>query len=85
MADKMLQNGTIPNGSADTAQLDASSLKDRILNIPPPRPGSRLPPNSKSQKVCTDHMITASWTQTDGSAAPELKHYGPFQLMPTAL
>ena len=95
MADKVLHNGTTPNVSAETttsdsksnintAQLDASTLKVEYatsVRRPVPDPDS---PEFKSQKVCTDHMITASWTQTDGWAAPELKPYGPFQLMPTA-
>lgn len=37
-----------------------------------------------SQRTCTDHMITAKWTEENGWEAPELKPYGPFSIMPTA-
>lgn len=44
-------------------------------------------PNSSevwAQNVCTDHMVTCQWSASTGWAAPELKPYGPLQLMPTA-
>jgi branched-chain amino acid aminotransferase len=65
------------------AELDASLLTTSLTNNPRPVPelGS---PEMASQKVCTDHMITARWTSTHGWEAPELKPYGPMTLMPTA-
>src|SRR2546423_8253285 len=72
---------TVSNGHL--APLDSSKLTiTRTLN---PRP---VPlPNSAevwSQKVATDHMLTCTWTATSGWAAPEIKPYGPFSIMPTA-
>ena len=34
--------------------------------------------------LCTDHMITATWNEREGWAAPELRAYGPLNIMPTA-
>lgn len=45
------------------------------------------PPNgeeAKAQKTCTDHMVTARWTEQAGWEAPELKPFGPLEIMPTA-
>ncbi|KAL3423870.1 branched-chain amino acid aminotransferase [Phlyctema vagabunda] len=35
-------------------------------------------------KHCTDHMMTVTWTADHGWHEPEIKPYGPFQMMPTA-
>lgn len=78
-----IQNGMANGTDGGLAELDASSL--RTTYTPSPR---KVPdvdsPEFKSQKVCTDHMITASWSQSHGWASPELKPYGPFQIMPTS-
>ena len=39
---------------------------------------------TRAQKTCTDHMVTARWTVEHGWDAPELKPYGAFSIMPTA-
>ncbi|KAF7194518.1 Branched-chain-amino-acid aminotransferase, mitochondrial [Pseudocercospora fuligena] len=39
---------------------------------------------TKAQKTCTDHMVTARWTIENGWDAPELKPYGPLAIMPSA-
>jgi branched-chain amino acid aminotransferase len=65
------------------AELDASALlfTPTTLVRTVPEPNS---PEILSQSACTDHMITASWTQSQGWSSPEMKPYGPFSLMPTA-
>ncbi|KAF4538141.1 putative branched-chain-amino-acid aminotransferase protein [Lasiodiplodia theobromae] len=75
-----------PSGASnghELAQLDASKLTTTFTTSPRPVPE----PNSAeviAQKVCTDHMITVSWTADHGWHTPELKPYGPLSLMPTA-
>jgi len=63
--------------------LDASRLKiTRNPNpLPVPQAGDK---ELLNMRTCTDHMITARWTLSDGWAAPELVPYGPLSLMPTA-
>ena len=75
---------SLKNGkNGHLAELDASLLTTKCTNLPRnvPEPESA---EYKSQKVCTDHMITVSWTQQHGWHRPELKPYGPFQIMPTS-
>ncbi|KAI9883938.1 MAG: hypothetical protein M1823_004282 [Watsoniomyces obsoletus] len=74
----------VSNGSVDAlSELNASRLRITLTNdsrtIPPPT-SSQV----KSQNACTDHMITATWTATEGWHDPELKPYGPFSMMPNA-
>lgn len=68
---------------ASPPELDASKLRITLNQEPKyvPHPSE---PCVAEQKTCTDHMLTASWTQAGGWAAPELKPYGPLSLMPTA-
>lgn len=63
--------------------LDASKLQCTYTTSPRSVPaiGSA---EMASQKVCSDHMIQASWTDTTGWAAPTLVPYGPLSLAPTA-
>ena len=65
------------------AKLDASNIKITLTRSPRavPEPGSA---EEKSQKVCTDHMISAVWTEQKGWARPIITPYGPLSLMPTA-
>ena len=78
---------SLTNGSTKTspsvAQLDASDIKITLTQNPRPvpEPGSA---EERSQKVCTDHMVSALWTLENGWACPELTPYGPLSLMPTA-
>ncbi|KAF2742510.1 branched-chain-amino-acid aminotransferas-like protein [Sporormia fimetaria CBS 119925] len=65
------------------AELDASRLEVNLTTSPRPVPGIGSP-EMASQKTCTDHMITATWTAESGWGAPQLKPYGPFSLMPTS-
>ncbi|KAF2759697.1 branched-chain amino acid aminotransferase [Pseudovirgaria hyperparasitica] len=92
---KLTSNGVAKNiantaQSISTAQpttplpeLDASLLQKTLTNNPRPVPELNSPEIAQS-KTCTDHMITASWSVTNGWEAPELKPYGPLSLMPTA-
>ena len=66
-----------------SGQLDASDIKITLTTTPRPVP---LPGSAeeRSQKVCTDHMVAVTWTETNGWARPEIKPYGPLSLMPTA-
>ncbi|KAF2736429.1 branched-chain-amino-acid aminotransferas-like protein [Polyplosphaeria fusca] len=63
-------------------ELDASLLTTTYNPNPRPvpLPGS---PEEASQQVCTDHMIQAKWTVSQGWHAPALLPYGPLSLMPT--
>ncbi|KAK4934383.1 hypothetical protein LTR10_024339 [Elasticomyces elasticus] len=79
---------TIPNGIHSKklplqAGLDASVIQITLTKQPRavPTPGSA---EERSQKVCTDHMISAEWTVDKGWAQPQIKPYGPLALMPTA-
>ncbi|KAM0715612.1 hypothetical protein Q7P37_009110 [Cladosporium fusiforme] len=65
------------------APLDAS----KMIVTPNTSPRDVPPmdsPEVMAQKTCTDHMVTAAWNETTGWAAPELKPYGPFSIMPSA-
>ena len=64
-------------------ELNASKLVFERNTSPKavPEPNS---PEVWEQNVCTDHMITCSWTSSNGWYAPNLKPYGPLSLMPTA-
>ena len=63
--------------------LDASNIKITLTQNPRtvPEPGST---EEKSQKVCTDHMALASWSEAQGWARPEIQPYGLLSLAPTA-
>ncbi|SPN97708.1 probable branched-chain amino acids aminotransferase [Cephalotrichum gorgonifer] len=77
-------NGT--NGAtkvAAPAQLDASKLTIERTKSPRPVPSLETA-NSGPETICTDHMVTATWTASAGWAAPRLHPYGPISLMPTA-
>ena len=82
---KLEKPNSTPNGHQPTgrAELDASKLIYNRTSNPRPVP-DELTAVSGTETICTDHMITATWTVTDGWSAPELKPYGPLSLMPTA-
>ena len=63
--------------------LDCSRLKRTLTDKPKsvPSPASE---ESRSQRVCTDHMILARWTSASGWEAPILKPSGPLEIPPTA-
>lgn len=65
------------------APLDASKMVV-TLNTNPREVPPMNSPEVMAQKTCTDHMVTAAWNETTGWAAPELKPYGPFSIMPSA-
>ncbi|KAI1435225.1 branched-chain-amino-acid aminotransferase [Xylaria sp. CBS 124048] len=77
--------GKASNGMSQTGivELDASKLTYTFTQDP-----KEIPPrgvtSDNGNSICTDHMITAMWSEKKGWAAPELKPYGPFSLMPTA-
>jgi branched-chain amino acid aminotransferase len=75
-------NGPCKNSSG-VAELDASNIKVTPTSNPKvvPEIGS---PEELSQKVCSDHMVSATWTIEKGWARPEITPYGPLALMPTA-
>ena len=80
------KNGHVQNGHVEPTQhteLDASKLKVTLTSNPRPVPDEATA-NSGLETVCTDHMITATWTSRTGWGVPELKPYGPLTLMPTA-
>ena len=65
------------------APLDASKMTTTLNPNPRPVPAMNSP-EVMAQKTCTDHMVTAAWNDKTGWAAPELKPYGPFSIMPSA-
>ncbi|KAG8625790.1 hypothetical protein KVT40_006191 [Elsinoe batatas] len=65
------------------APLDAS----RLIIKPNPNPREVPAPDDPvvaTSSVCTDHFLTCSWTEQGGWEAPEIKAYGPLELMPTS-
>ncbi|KAG8168567.1 hypothetical protein KVR01_001316 [Diaporthe batatas] len=71
------------NAPSELAELDASKLTYTLTKNPRPVP-EEATACSGTETICSDHMITASWSAFTGWAAPELKPYGPLSLMPTA-
>ncbi|POS70939.1 branched-chain amino acid aminotransferase [Diaporthe helianthi] len=71
------------NAPSKLAGLDASKLTYTLTKNPRPVPDEATA-CSGTETICSDHMITASWSASTGWAAPELKPYGPLSLMPTA-
>lgn len=64
-------------------RLDASQLRYEYTTAPREVPDAETLAKHK-QTICTDHMIVASWEVNSGWSIPELKPYGPFNLLPTA-
>lgn len=63
--------------------LDASRLT--ITKTRSPKPA--IAPNDPliaSQTLTTDHMLTATWSQTTGWSAPAIVPYGPLSIRPAA-
>jgi branched-chain amino acid aminotransferase len=79
-ASNLIKDGTPRPALRD---LDASKLTYTFTTSPQevPAPGVT---NLNGCSICTDHMITVSWSSATGWADPELKPYGPLSLMPTA-
>ena len=78
------QQPTTSNGHAtQLATLDASRMTVQLTDSPRPVPDP-TGAETKAQKTCTDHMVTARWTVEHGWEAPELKPYGAFSIMPSA-
>lgn len=85
---KIVETAAAPVNSSSTPglpELDASKLKITITKNPRPFIDDVSGVEWGNQDVCTDHWITAKWTDKTGWEAPELKPYGPMEdLMPTA-
>lgn len=84
--EKLHSNGST-NGtdgySTTPAELDASKLIFTRTTSPRAAP-SEATACAGLETICTDHMITVSWSASAGWSAPALKPYGPLSLMPTA-
>ncbi|KAK1457266.1 branched-chain amino acid aminotransferase [Colletotrichum cuscutae] len=63
--------------------LRACELSYNLTSSPQPVP-SEATILSSEQSICTDHMVVASWKHGIGWSKPELKPYGPLNLLPTA-
>lgn len=63
--------------------LDASKLTFSYTTSPRHVP-EEATANASDETICTDHMICATWNHQDGWSNPELKAYGPLNLLPTA-
>ncbi|GAB7361497.1 hypothetical protein MBLNU230_g1553t1 [Neophaeotheca triangularis] len=77
------QPSTNGSGSSPLAPLDASKINKTYTTSPRPVPEPDSA-ETRAQKTCTDHMITARWTAASGWETPELKPYGPLAIMPSA-
>ncbi|KAF4582306.1 branched-chain amino acid aminotransferase [Ophiocordyceps camponoti-floridani] len=64
--------------------LDASLLTYSLTKKPRPLPQDEAAVYAGDETLATDHMVTVSWRASTGWGAPEIKPYGPLQLMPTA-
>ena len=83
IANQAPNSNLLPKATGSVAALDASALK--ITRNASPREVPALnDPAIASSSICTDHMVTVSWTLNQGWHTPELKPYGPFSIMPTA-
>lgn len=78
-----LNGSAAANGSEQQQPLDTSLMTYTYTSTPRtvPEPDSA---ETKAQKTCTDHMVSARWTIEHGWDAPELKPYGPLAIMPSA-
>lgn len=71
------------NGTPGLADLDATKLITTPTTTPRPVP-TEAAACASPETICTDHMITATWSAATGWAVPHLQPYGPLSLMPTA-
>jgi branched-chain amino acid aminotransferase len=69
--------------AAEKAPLDASKLVYELTKSPRAVPTIEAA-NSVDDTICTDHMVSATWSAAEGWAAPRIHPYGPISLMPTA-
>jgi branched-chain amino acid aminotransferase len=76
-------NGHNSSSQPKLQDLDASKLIYHRNPNPRPVPDHATATSGK-ESICTDHMLTATWSSSKGWSAPELKPYGPLSLMPTA-
>ncbi|KAF2210109.1 hypothetical protein CERZMDRAFT_46048 [Cercospora zeae-maydis SCOH1-5] len=76
-------NGSPDANGTEQKPLDTSRMTYTYTSTPRtvPQPDSA---ETKAQKTCTDHMVSARWTIEHGWDAPELKPYGPLSIMPSA-
>ncbi|KAK3685778.1 putative branched-chain amino acids aminotransferase [Podospora appendiculata] len=79
----------LPNGKTNGAHPEIHELDASKLTITLADPSARAVPdeitaNSGNETICTDHMISCTWSHTSGWATPELKPLGPISLHPTA-
>lgn len=77
-------NGANGHTGSTLAPLDASKLTITLAD-----PSARAVPDqatacSGNETICTDHMITCTWSASSGWSAPALKPVGPISLHPTA-
>ncbi|PFH61123.1 hypothetical protein XA68_18130 [Ophiocordyceps unilateralis] len=77
-------NGTTTSNKHDDSPLDASLLTYSLSKKPRPVPADEAAAHAGDETLATDHMVTAEWRAGSGWSAPQLKPYGPLQLMPTA-
>ncbi|PSK45215.1 branched-chain amino acid aminotransferase [Elsinoe australis] len=68
---------------AGPSPLDASRLTYNLTSSPRSVPAPDDPMVATSS-ICTDHMLTVSWTSSSGWATPTIVPYGPLSLLPTS-
>jgi branched-chain amino acid aminotransferase len=62
----------------------ASALQRTSPASPRAIPASAAAAVAGGETICTDHMVTAAWSAATGWSAPQLRPYGPLEVMPTA-
>ena len=70
-------------GALVPMQMDASKLTFVRTNSPKDVPAPDSPVRDTGA-FCTDHMVTVTWREDRGWDAPQLRPYGPLNIMPNA-
>ncbi|THX51045.1 branched-chain amino acid aminotransferase II [Aureobasidium pullulans] len=77
MIGRLQEPEVVPSGLSAQKMTDTRTKTPRAV----PQPGS---PEQQACNVCSDHMITVSWSEKAGWAAPELKPLTNISLSPAA-
>lgn len=84
LTERAVDASVIAQSKPQVADLDASKLTITYTSHPKAYNPNETPSTSWRHDKATDHMITCMWTDEKGWETPELKPYGPLELMPTA-
>ncbi|KAF9873246.1 hypothetical protein CkaCkLH20_09409 [Colletotrichum karsti] len=70
------QNGSSQDLNASNLEINLSQTLKRV-----PEPGT---PELWAQNICSDHMVTARWTEEHGWETPRIQPFGNISLSPAA-